>query len=81
MFIVDASCEIRIEADDPEWQPKTARLSGRIQYLAVQTPNEVARISNISVLCVRNGDGKTVPIEFQFETVDGWGESVGCVKV
>ena len=49
--------------------------------LAVKTPDMPGMRSNVNVYVTRTSDGKIVPVEFEFETVDGWGEALGCVRV
>ena len=54
---------------------------GPTALLAVQTPDEAGEQAQITVEVKRVRDRHVVPVEFEFETVDGWGESVGCVQV
>lgn len=52
-----------------------------IALLCMQTPSTVGDRCHVTVEVKRTSDGRIVPVEFDFETVDGWGEAVGCVQV
>jgi hypothetical protein len=49
--------------------------------MTVNAPSELGSRTKACVVVTRLRDSKAVPVEFEFETVDGWGESVGCVRV
>jgi hypothetical protein len=82
MFIVkDASdCVFKARSSSDLWR---AEVMGTMRHaiMAVQTPDEVGAHSFVTIDVIRTVDGKVVPVEFEFETVAGWGQSVGCVKV
>ena len=50
-------------------------------YLFVKTPDKSGEKAKISAEVTRLPDQTTVSVEFEFETVEDWGESVGCVAV
>lgn len=73
-------CTFEVFCREEGWSGKI--LSGAPHaLLAVTTPNMPNMRSNVNVYVTRTSDGKIVPVEFEFETVDGWGEALGCVQV
>jgi len=51
------------------------------RLLTLRTPAATDRSAKVTVNVTRLRDTLTVPVEFEFHTVDGWGNTVGCVKV
>jgi len=51
------------------------------RLLTLRTPAATNRSTKVTVNVTRLRDNLTVPVEFEFRTVDGWGNTVGCVKV
>lgn len=49
--------------------------------ISILTPEGISERAHVTVNVIDNSDGRVVPVEFDFETVDGWGETIGCVKV
>jgi hypothetical protein len=83
MLIVKAradECSAVFESTNPQWQGE-ARLQGPLGFMTVNAPSELGSRTRACVVVTRLRDSKAVPVEFEFETVDGWGESVGCVRV
>lgn len=83
MMIVMAladECSAVFESTNPQWQGQ-ALLQGPLGLMTVNAPSELGSRTNACVVVTRLRDSKAVPVEFEFETVDGWGESVGCVRV
>lgn len=54
---------------------------GSCGLLLVHAPQEIGKRAEVTVEVRRGSDGKIVPIEFDFETVEDWGESLGCAQV
>ena len=72
---------IEVNSSDPEWGYDHKNLHSTCCVLAIDAPREVGRHAAVIVNVTRTNDGRVVPVEFEFETVDGWGEALGCVKV
>jgi hypothetical protein len=56
-------------------------LRGQFRTITVKTPDRVGDEADVIVQVKRLSDSRIVPVEFEFETVDGWGQSLGCVRV
>jgi hypothetical protein len=81
LFCVDAEqFDAKAVSSSDNWEPELA-LSRSSAYLFVKTPDKAGETSNIRAEVTRLPDKATVFVEFEFETVEGWGESVGCVAV
>jgi len=53
----------------------------RCRLVSITAPEQVGDKATVTVDVRRVHDGRVVSVEFKFETVQGWGESLGCVKV
>jgi len=82
VFLLDPREEYTITArvSDPAWavDVRPAQAPGMAEML-VTTPGEIGARGGAEVLVARTSDGKTVPVEFGFQTVEGEGETLGCV--
>jgi hypothetical protein len=83
MFTVqDRGCTFRTRCSDEAWHAEVVHAPrGAYGVLLVRTPAEPGKRARVTVDVTRTLDGKVVPVEFEFETVDGPGETVGCVDV
>lgn len=81
MFMLLEESSIEARCSNAGWTARTEMVFGHAGLLVVDTPVLIGNTSDVSVYAVRQRDGATVPIEFQFETVEGWGEAVGCVRI
>ena len=73
------ACDWEVRCSNEGW---TAEIADNVLgNLAVQTPCWVGEKATIEVIAIRLSDRKSVHVEFEFETVEGWGESAGCVAV
>ena len=82
-FIVrDDGCTFRTRCSDDAWSAEilAMRSSGAAQ-LFVRTPGDPGKTARVTVDVTRTLDGKVVPVEFEFETVSGCGETLGCIDV
>ena len=82
-FVVrDDGCTFRTRCSDEAWSAEVlpSGPSGVAQLL-VRPPGEPGKRGSVIVDVTRTSDGKVVPVEFEFETVAGGGETVGCVEV
>jgi hypothetical protein len=62
------------------WSAGVIRVESALCLLLVKAPGAGARcIVNLHV--TRRADSRTVPVDFTFESVDGPGQSLGCVRV
>jgi hypothetical protein len=52
-----------------------------VRMISIKTSNRIGDQANITVSVKRLRDNKIVPVEFEFRTVEGWGQSVGCIRV
>jgi hypothetical protein len=96
-FVKEASpCEITTATSSSDWSAKVignpqappfnplgSRRSNwhRIRLVSVTTPGQVGNKATVTVDVRRQRDARVVSVEFEFETVQGWGESLGCVQV
>lgn len=69
------------KSSNPDWNPASEVVSDRTAFMNVVTPNIVGSKSTVTVDVERSFDRKVVAVEFDFETVNGWGESVGCTAI
>jgi hypothetical protein len=83
LFIVLGAAGITVETatSDERWIASVRCVDNHLAMLSVQTPGEPGASAQIVANVIRTDDGKTIPVEFEFETVDGWGETLGCVQV
>ena len=81
MFMLLDESNLETICSNPEWTARTEIVIGHSGLLVIDTPTTKESRSDVTVHAVRRRDGAVVPIEFQFETVEGWGEAVGCVRV
>lgn len=81
MFMLMDECDLEAHCSSSEWSARTEMVFGHSGLLVVDTPAAKDKNSEVRIAATRRRDGATVPIEFQFETVEGWGEAVGCVRV
>jgi hypothetical protein len=81
MFMLMEDCTLETKCSSPDWAARAEKVIGHSALLVVDTPSTKGKTSEVRVDAVRIRDGVTVPVEFEFETVEGWGEAVGCVRV
>ena len=81
MFLLKDECELETSCSSPGWSAKVECVFGHGALLVVDTPISKGKKSEVRVDAIRRRDGAVVPVEFEFETVEGWGEAVGCVRV
>jgi hypothetical protein len=75
-------CTFRTRCSHEAWHAEVVRMRLRgFAHLLVRTPDDRGKRAHVTVDVTRTLDGKVVPVEFEFETVDGRGETVGCVDV
>jgi hypothetical protein len=81
MLIVDSCEEYSIEtrSSDPQWKTE-CRPSIGFGALYVVPPAQPGARATVEVLVTRVADGKTVPVVFDLETVDGEGQTLGCIQ-
>ena len=82
MFMIQDALDLTFDvfASDDEWTGEVTN-DWSFALLLVDAPNEAGKRAHVTVDVKRNSDGKIVPVEFDFETVEGWGETLGCVRV
>lgn len=96
-FIKDAGpCEFTTASSSPGWSatmmgnPKlpltnpfgSLRSNRRlVRVVSITTPEQLGDKATITVDVRRVSDERVVSVEFELETVQGWGESLGCVQV
>jgi hypothetical protein len=82
-FLVrDDRCTFRARCSDDAWSAEVVAFGslGAAQ-LFVRTPGDPGKTARVTVDVTRTLDGKVVPVEFEFETVSGCGETLGCINV
>lgn len=72
---------VSAKSTNPEWKPDCSLRHRMSAHMNVVTPSIVGSKSTIAFDVERKYDRKVVPVEFDFETVNGWGESVGCTAI
>jgi hypothetical protein len=83
-FLVrDDGCTFRTRCSDDAWSVEVLAIgsSVRAAQLFVRTPGDPGKTARVTVDVTRTFDGKVVPVEFEFETVSGCGETLGCIDV
>jgi len=96
-FVKEASpCELTTATSSPVWSatvignpqvppfnPLGSRRTNwhRIRLVSITTPEQVGDKATVTVDVRRLHDARVVTVEFEFETVQGWGYSLGCVQV
>jgi hypothetical protein len=61
---------VDVRTSDPAWSAEVAALSGAFHFLVVKPPGLPGASAEVTVEATRLKDGRTVPVEFTFETVD-----------
>ena len=72
--------DIATSCDAPQWTAEVVRVAGQICLLVVSAPGAGTR-ATVDLLVTRRSDGRVVPVEFSFESINGPGERLGCVTV
>ena len=81
MFDVgESGCTCRARCSDPAWSAELCGLPGHV-VVRVRTPRDAGRRAHVAVDVTRTLDGKVVTVEFEFETVSGPGQRLGCIAV
>ena len=62
------------------WSAGVTRVERSLCLLLVKAPGAGSR-RTVNLHVTRYADSRTVPVDFSFESVDGPGESLGCVRV
>ena len=83
VFIVEEDdCTFLARSSDETW---SAQVLGRgalgVAFLFVKAPGDPGKRARVTVDVTRTRDGKVVPVEFEFQTVSGRGETLGCITV
>lgn len=81
LFMLPEESSLEARCSNSGWKARTEMALGHAGLLVVDAPALIGNRSDVAIQAVRRRDGATVPIEFHFETVEGWGEAVGCVRV
>jgi hypothetical protein len=72
--------DIATSCDAPQWSADVVRVAREICLLVVSAPGAGTR-ATVDLLVTRRADGRAVPVEFSFESINGPGECLGCVTV
>ena len=82
LFIIADATEVEVKTttSNPDWSAATETWAS-VGKLLVTPPSRPGSQASIEVLVTRKTDGKTVKVEFGFETVDGEGDTLGCVTI
>ena len=82
-FVVrEDGCTFRARCSDEAWSAEVLPMGpSGVAQLLVRPTGEPGKRASVTVDVTRTSDGKVVPVEFEFETVAGGGETVGCVEV
>ena len=83
MFCVgETDCTFLSRCSDETWSARVVvKGTLRAALLFVRAPGDPGKRANVTVDVIRTLDGKVVPVEFEFQTVSGRGESLGCIAV
>ena len=83
LFIVDEEgCTFHTRCSDETWSAEVlTRGTQRLAFVIVRTPADPGKRAKVTVDVTRTCDGKVVPVEFEFKTVSGQGEKLGCITV
>jgi hypothetical protein len=75
-----ADYRVEVRSPSPGWTAEVARLDAAFHFLVVTPPAIAGARAGVTVEATRLKDSRTVPVEFTFETVEGPGESLGCIR-
>jgi hypothetical protein len=79
-FIVgESACTYRTRCSDAAWSAEV--LARHTALLFVQAPRDPGKRADVAVDVTRTLDGKVVTVEFEFQTVSGSGDRLGCITV
>ena len=81
MFIVGEDCTFRARCSDGAWSARVLARGSGGAFVFVQAPGDPGKRASVTVDVTRTLDGKVVPVEFEFQTVSGQGETLGCITV
>lgn len=81
MFFIDAlEVDAKASSTSADWKVEVnARY--RTGNLFVKSPDRAGERAHVGAEITRLQDRATVLVEFEFETTEGWGDTVGCVPV
>lgn len=71
---------VEVRTTDPAWTAQVAALTGGFHFLVVRPPDLAGVKAGVMVEATRLKDSRTVPVEFTFETVEGPGGTLGCIR-
>ena len=81
-FAMDENgCTFHTRCSDGAWSAEVHTESPWCAFVFVRTPDDPGKRAKVIVDVTRTRDGKVVPVEFEFHTVSGPGEKLGCVTV
>ncbi|HLF94245.1 MAG TPA: hypothetical protein VJB14_12350, partial [Planctomycetota bacterium] len=75
-----AGYRVDVRTSDPAWTAELATLTEAYHFLIVRPPDLPGAAAGVTVEATRLKDSRKVPVEFTFETVEGPGESLGCIR-
>ena len=82
LIVEEDACTLHTRCSDETWSVRVLpNVTLRAAFLYVQAPDDPGKRACVTVDVTRTRDGKVVPVEFEFQTVSGQGETLGCIKV
>lgn len=82
-FLVEGPCDYAIEANpsDPRWKAEAAMFLDFFGVARIDAPAEAGLKATVDVLVTWRSDERTVRVEFHVETVEGPGDTLGCIRI
>ena len=72
--------DMEASGSDPAWSVEVGNLRPLGGLLVVTPPPNPGVRASVEVRVTRTSDGRTVPVLFGMETVQGEGDSLGCLQ-
>ena len=78
------ACSGELRISNPAWSAEILALGSGgdrgAAFLLVESPDPIGDRARTEAIFTRESDGKVVTVEFEFVTVKGAGDTLGCVK-
>ena len=80
--VMEVGCMFHTRCSDGAWTAEVL-LTGKpwCALVFVRTPGDLGKRAKVTIDVTRTRDGKVVPVEFEFQTVSGTGDRLGCITV
>jgi len=84
--MVDLPCDrgsydVAVRVPDADWSAQVASVFNPMSLVLIQPPSIPGLSASVTVEVTRRSDGFMVPVELTLETVEGKGDTLGCIDI